>query len=125
MSGDTRTPTERESFAEVLQHLCMRPKMHTFTGSFREAVIYIEAYVRGSHTPRGQVNLESGMEPFGRWLARRHGHDQSQHWHQVLLEHCGGDEQRALQELWPCYEQYLAAGEENLTNEARLPPANP
>jgi hypothetical protein len=81
--------------------------MYTFDGSFRQVVVYIEAYIRGSGFPGGQTNLEGGMEPFGRWLADQFGYNRDQPWHQILVQHCSGNEELALQQLWPLYEEYL------------------
>jgi hypothetical protein len=111
MSREVDETAQMEVFAGMLRHLCWRSKMYTFDGSFREVVIYIEAYIQGSGFPRGQINLESGMEPFGRWLARRFGYNECRRWHRILVEHCGGDEDQALQQLWPLYEEYLGVNE--------------
>jgi hypothetical protein len=107
MSSSMHTSEAQERFADMLQHLCVRPKMYTFDGRFHEVIVYIEGYIRGSGFPSGEYNLESGMEPFGRWLAARSGRDSDQTWHRILLEHCGGDEERAVQQLWPLYEEYM------------------
>ena len=114
MTEDPHNTEGRERFAQVLQHLCMRPKMYTFDGTFRQVIVYIEAYLRGCGFPKSQINLESGMEPFGRWLADKFGHEETHSWHQILLQHCGGDEEQALDKLWPLYEEYLACGVQNI-----------
>jgi hypothetical protein len=112
MSADTCGAAQMEAFVEMLRHLCMRPKMYTLTGTYREVISYVEGYLRGTNFPRGQTNLESGMQPFGRWLARRYGSDQNRHWSQVLVEHCGKDEQQALQQLCQYFEEYLTVGQQ-------------
>jgi hypothetical protein len=87
--------------------------MYTFDGSWRQVIVYLEGYIRGNGFPKGQVNLESGMEPFGRWLASKFGlpehqpWQEQQPWHQTLIDHCGGDEERALHQLWPLYQEYM------------------
>lgn len=117
MPRATSNTEAQDHFAEVLRHLGTRPKMYTFDGSLRQAVVYIEGYLRGSGLSQGQYNLESGMQPFGRWLAARCGASPDQPWHLSLLEHCGGDEGRAVQQLWPLYEEYLTDSRERSLRE--------
>jgi hypothetical protein len=98
-----------DEFAAMLCHLCKRPGMYTMTGSFREVVAFLTGYdhARGLTIGMGCVNGE--MYRFGEWLRRRRGFTDYSAWHHVLLRHCDNDEQLALEQLWPLFEEFLTA----------------
>jgi hypothetical protein len=110
LSDSFRRGGERmDDFAGMLCHLCKRPGMYTMTGTFRELVAFLTGYdhARGLTIGMGCVNSE--MYRFGEWLQMRSGITQSMPWMQALLLICNNDEERALRELWPMFEEFLAA----------------
>jgi hypothetical protein len=104
-----------DPFARMLAHLCLRPRLYTIGGSFREVV----AYLHGYDYARGQtigMACDSEMCRFGWWLAERFGYERRA-WSMLLLQHCGNDEQRALEQLWPLYEEYLNSDQRGSSEE--------
>jgi hypothetical protein len=97
----------RTRFCEMLVSLCNRPKLYTFDGGFKEIVVYIEGFVHGNGFPKGEINLEGGMEPFGRWLAAQSGRNQRRKWHEILVERFNDNEVQAVQQLSAVYQDYL------------------
>lgn len=59
-----------EQFAENVEAVCRRPQMYTVSGTFGEAVSFLDGFGLGS-------NLETGTHsiwtPFCRWLADSRG----------------------------------------------------
>jgi hypothetical protein len=98
-----------DAFTGMLLGVSRRPTMYTRNGSFWEVVAYVEGYFQGASNPTGEYGFgkENGLGVFGRWLAHRFGHADSGSWALTLLEHCGDNEQQAVQQLWPLYEEYL------------------
>jgi hypothetical protein len=81
--------------------------MSTAGGSFREILAFLTGYdhARGLTIGMGCVNGE--LYRFGEWLRRRCDRGEYLSWHRVLLRHCQDDEQRALEQLWPLFQDFL------------------
>lgn len=107
MARANRQSALREAFTGMLQNISRRPTLYTRNGSFWEVVAYVDGYVRGSGFPSGEQGMEVGMNPFGRWLALQFGQAENCGWSGALLDHCGGDEEHAVKQMWPLFEEYL------------------
>jgi hypothetical protein len=85
--------------------------MYTSTGSYREVVAYVAGFDRGRLRLSAEYALKEWgreIDRFGEWLATRIGADGRGGWSVVLLGHCAGDEQLALDQLCPLYEEFMA-----------------
>ncbi|QDV15581.1 hypothetical protein Pan153_01950 [Gimesia panareensis] len=116
MSGSrNQFPSKKaqEIFRQKVQAISSRPQIYTPNGTFQEVILYINAFIDGAGYPTGEINLESGMAPFARWLLKVDGHksylsqDYSR-WEEILLVFCKGDEQFAISSLGTLYEEYLS-----------------
>ena len=82
--------------------------MYTPDGDFPQVVTYIEGFINGAGYPKAQVNLESGMMSFARWLQQKQGVDHSSNrWSDTLLNYCNGDHSEATQVLGSLYSEFL------------------
>jgi hypothetical protein len=98
-----------DEFAGMLCHLCKRPGMYTMTGSFREVVAFLCGYDHARGLTIGMSATRAEMTRFGEWLLRKWRYTEYMPWSQALLRHCGDDEERALAQLWPLFEEFLTA----------------
>lgn len=104
--ADSVAIQQLDVFAGMLGHLCYRPMMYTTGGTFREVLAFLTGYDHARGLTIGMGCLNGEMYRFGEWSRRRCGYEEYMSWDRVLLRHCDGDEQRALQELWPLFEEF-------------------
>lgn len=108
MSSQFPSNDAQSRFRELLLAISRRPQMYTADGEFLQVVTYIEGFINGAGYPQGQVNLESGMMSFARWLAQRHGVDwERRRWYDTLLSYCAGDQSQATHVLGSLYSEFL------------------
>lgn len=93
----------------LLRHMCHRPAMYVRRGSFDEVVAYLNGYEAGANP----VSVhERELNQFGYWLQHRREPSRAVGWSTVLLAHCDGDEQLALERLPLLFAEYLGIAED-------------
>jgi len=98
--------TPEEEFARLMSHIGERPDMYVQHGTFAEVVAYLTGYLSGSRLRLSEHKMGDGLAPFTAWLSERFGSKDRLNWDKLILQHCGGDEARALRELGPLFGEF-------------------
>lgn len=92
-------------FLEVIQAVCKRPKMYTATGSFFEAVSFLEGFGCGKGV--GDKPYHSSLTPFLRWFAGRIKGERQFPLHWVEVRDQFSSDREACEALPVLYQAYL------------------
>jgi hypothetical protein len=106
---EQKDPFPLDEYAGMLAHVCKRPCMYTRNGSFSEVLAFLCGYDHARGLTIGMGCIWGELYRFGEWLRRRCGYREYSSWHLVLLRHCENDDQRALEQLWPLFEEFLSS----------------
>jgi hypothetical protein len=111
LQPDETEMISEERFLDFIGWICKRPKLYTRSGSFIEAIMFLEGYALGAGV-EGAENYHSKFTPFKKWAAAkfRNGDTFPLNWDE-FLDHFSS-ESEALNQLPILYAEY-ARGKES------------
>lgn len=102
--------TEEEiPFQELIEMICLRPKMYTLGGTYEETVAYITGYIKAKTTPI------SGRE-FNQFVCLQYNFPTNYYW-PAVIQACTSSSEAALAALQTTIAQFLIAKKENKVEE--------
>ena len=99
---------KKPGFHDLIDAICLRPRMYTPTGTFYECVSFIEGLA--SNHPDVSNHAHMKMSPFLNWVAKKLGKEKERFYWNEFRDFYGSDEQ-AFIEFPRLYREY--AGKEN------------